>query len=132
MVSTTYSYGQTILPFGKHRGKRLSEVPTSYLRWALASCDALDHWTRAAMKEELGRRGQKYVQADEVLHALEERITSAVVDDDDIDHGTAVLVSEHLMVAFQEVRARYEIVSATEMMLRPQGPPRRWGEEHDD
>jgi hypothetical protein len=120
-----------VLSFGKHLGRPLSQVPTGYLKWTLTSCDSLDHWTRAAVKAELGKRGQKYVSADVVLADLEERITSAVVDDDDIDFGTAALVSDHLMAIFQEVRAKYEIVSETEMMLRPNRPPRRFGEEEE-
>lgn len=40
------------MPFGKHQGKPLSEVPSSYLRWLLRECD-LEPWLRAAAQ----RRG---------------------------------------------------------------------------
>ena len=26
------------IPFGKHKGKRLSDIPPSYLRWVIANC----------------------------------------------------------------------------------------------
>jgi hypothetical protein len=132
MVVSNCFFGRMTLRFGQHRGKRLCEVPDRYLRWLHRGCDSISPWERQQVKDELSRRGQKFVPADEVLHDLEDRITSAVVDDDDIDHGTAALVGDHLMVAFREIREKYEITSETELMLRPQRPPRRWGEENDD
>jgi hypothetical protein len=27
------------MPWGRHEGKRLEEIPVSYLRWVLANCD---------------------------------------------------------------------------------------------
>ncbi len=38
------------MPFGKHRGKLLADVPFSYLAWCLRSCDNLDPWSRQAIK----------------------------------------------------------------------------------
>ncbi len=42
------------MPFGKHRGTPLSEIPTDYLRW-LVSID-LRPWLRAAVLDELNLR----------------------------------------------------------------------------
>jgi len=33
---------EPVLPFGKHRGRRVSEIPTDYLRWLLANSTGLD------------------------------------------------------------------------------------------
>lgn len=43
-------------PWGKHRGKHVSEVPRDYLIWALNKADALEDWQRAAIVLELERR----------------------------------------------------------------------------
>ena len=45
-----------VLPFGKHRGLRVSEVPTNYLAWMLGECDGLEAYLRIAAREELARR----------------------------------------------------------------------------
>jgi hypothetical protein len=41
------------MPFGKHAGWLLEDVPSSYLAWALRTCDNLDDWLREAIEEEL-------------------------------------------------------------------------------
>lgn len=41
------------MPFGKHRGQYLHEVPTSYLEWCLSNLQDLDSQLRAAMQEAL-------------------------------------------------------------------------------
>lgn len=41
------------LPFGKHRGKRLSDVPTDYLRWLLRNSHSLDSELRTAITERI-------------------------------------------------------------------------------
>jgi hypothetical protein len=38
-----------IITFGKHKGKRLDEVPQSYLRWLLAECSSVS----PAMRDEI-------------------------------------------------------------------------------
>jgi hypothetical protein len=45
------------MPFGKHRGQHIANVPTSYLHWMLRECESLDYWQRDALKAELQRRG---------------------------------------------------------------------------
>jgi uncharacterized protein (DUF3820 family) len=47
------------LPFGKHRGHRLSTVPTPYLRW-LVSQAWLSEYSRFELMDELGRRGELF------------------------------------------------------------------------
>jgi hypothetical protein len=44
------------MPFGKHKGLRLAEVPADYLGWCLRTLERLDPWLRAAMEAELHRR----------------------------------------------------------------------------
>lgn len=42
------------MPFGKHKGSPLSELPLSYIRWAVENMDAKD--VREAIRRELERR----------------------------------------------------------------------------
>jgi hypothetical protein len=44
------------MPFGKHRGKQLSELPAGYLAWLLTLPD-LNAWLRQALEQEAVRRG---------------------------------------------------------------------------
>jgi hypothetical protein len=44
--------------FGKHKGQRLQDVPTSYLAWVLRECTNLEGWLRAAIGTELGTRDE--------------------------------------------------------------------------
>jgi hypothetical protein len=46
----------TVLPFGRHKGRPLTEVPTDYLQWLLRSIK-LSSGLRAALADELTRRG---------------------------------------------------------------------------
>lgn len=41
------------MPFGKHRGKDLEDVPDSYLLWCLANLEALNPLLRRAIEEHL-------------------------------------------------------------------------------
>jgi hypothetical protein len=45
------------LNFGKHKGKLVGDVPTSYLFWAWTTCENLDYFTRQAIAQELRSRG---------------------------------------------------------------------------
>jgi hypothetical protein len=44
------------MPFGKHKNQPLTDIPTSYLAWAVRTCD-LSPWLREALERELKRRG---------------------------------------------------------------------------
>jgi hypothetical protein len=58
-MQSTHSRQRVYMPFGQHRGKRLDDVPTSYLAWA--STIDLDRYPglREAIADELdARRGR--------------------------------------------------------------------------
>jgi hypothetical protein len=44
------------MPFGKHSGCRVADVPSSYLAWALTNVSRLDWSLRQAIEAELARR----------------------------------------------------------------------------
>lgn len=54
-------YGQRF-NFGKHKGKLVEDVPTSYLRWVVAECVSIDSWLLEAVKDELRRRQEAWQQ----------------------------------------------------------------------
>lgn len=43
-----------VMPFGKHKGLPLKEMPRSYMEWALGNMDALDNDLRWSMEKALG------------------------------------------------------------------------------
>lgn len=45
----------TTMPFGKHKGKRLCDVPTDYLKWCLDNCDRMTPSLRNAIKHQLAK-----------------------------------------------------------------------------
>lgn len=47
------------MPFGKHRGERLSDIPFSYLAWVLDNVESLNHYLRTAIENELASRTAK-------------------------------------------------------------------------
>jgi hypothetical protein len=47
-----------VMPFGKHRGRPLSEIPDGYLQWLLREVAKLSAGLRAAAVAELTRRGR--------------------------------------------------------------------------
>lgn len=42
------------MPFGKHKGKDLREVPDDYLLWVLDKCDAASPTLKSAIRQRLG------------------------------------------------------------------------------
>jgi uncharacterized protein (DUF3820 family) len=44
------------MPFGKHRGKRLGDLPKGYRRWCLATLDNIRDELRAALALSLGQQ----------------------------------------------------------------------------
>jgi len=51
--SEASKYGSVIWPFGKYRGKTLSETPVTYLLRALDNMDALDRYLKCAIERYL-------------------------------------------------------------------------------
>jgi hypothetical protein len=44
------------MPFGKHVGQKITDVPSSYLGWALQNCSRLTQSFREAIEAELASR----------------------------------------------------------------------------
>ena len=44
-----------VFPFGKHKGKHLSEVPKEYLQWCLSNMNRLDPKFKIAMQTVVNR-----------------------------------------------------------------------------
>ena len=62
-----------IMPFGKHAGTPIHEIPRGYLRWALANLD-LSPELRQAM--ELGIEKKPFFTVEELGRELENRLFS--------------------------------------------------------
>ncbi|WAH35970.1 putative quorum-sensing-regulated virulence factor [Alicyclobacillus dauci] len=45
-----------VMPFGKHKGMRMDEIPVSYFNWALQNMTELDSDLRIAMEEQAASR----------------------------------------------------------------------------
>jgi hypothetical protein len=43
------------MPFGKHKGERLEDIPPDYLEWCLENLEDIDFTLRQAMLRALGR-----------------------------------------------------------------------------
>jgi exodeoxyribonuclease X len=41
----------THMPFGKHKGELLSEMPKDYVGWALRTCEDMDPYLRKALEK---------------------------------------------------------------------------------
>jgi hypothetical protein len=121
----------TRLTFGKHAGRLLTDVPTGYLRFLLG-CDRLDPWLRPLVKEELCRRGERYVPASDVLADFEEVLTARVSEDEALTHDVAGRVSDHVMEAFEEVRQRHMIGEDTELSIAPRDTRHQHGRGWDE
>lgn len=118
------------LPFGKFAGRAVSTVPTSYLRWMLATCD-VGAGLEAALRRELSARGEKYVPAPEVFDDLEECLTTAVSEDPNIDADVAGVLTDHVMLAFQVIRDKYGVTEATELVIAGRPVAGNWRNEDD-
>lgn len=49
------SDGDMVFPFGKHKGKKLSEVPPDYMKWCISNMQRLDPKLKAAMERIVAR-----------------------------------------------------------------------------
>ena len=61
------------MPFGRHEGQQVHEIPRGYLRWALANLD-LSPELRQAM--ELGLEKKPYQTVEEIARELEDSLFS--------------------------------------------------------
>lgn len=108
---------RTVMPFGKHKGRAVADLPKGYLRWLLSGDCDLDHWLERAVREELDRRGERYADAVTVLADLEEVLTAAVSDDPKVGKKLAGRMTDHVMTTFEAVRGKYGIVAETELVI---------------
>jgi hypothetical protein len=113
-----------LLPFGKHQGQPIDSVRTSYLRWLL-TCENLDPWLRWHVQAELQARGERFLPAAAVLGDLEDLIAEAVDADGRIDLAGAALLSDCVLVAFEQLRQRHRIGRETELHVPARNPERR-------
>jgi uncharacterized protein (DUF3820 family) len=110
-----------IMPFGKYRGLDVEDVPTPYLRWCLREVN-LDGGLHRAVEAELSRRGDRFVDAAAVLGDLEEEVTRRVSEDGQIGHDDAGRLADHVLEAFEAVRQRHGIGTATQMVIPGERP----------
>jgi hypothetical protein len=109
------------MPFGKHRGRELIDLPTGYLRWLVRECNLDDELDRS-VRAELARRGDRFVDAASVLADLEEEVTRRVSEDGQIGHDDAGRLADHVLEAFQAVRQRHGIGTTTQMVVPGERP----------
>src|SRR5262245_47790393 len=107
-----------ILPFGKHQGKRLDEVPLGYVRWLLGLPD-LEPWLRQAVKAELARRGVRSVPASLVLELLEDELCRRLSNDPAIGKKTAGRLTDHLLDAVDAIRQLLGLNDRSELLVEP-------------
>jgi uncharacterized protein (DUF3820 family) len=49
----THDPEDLVMPFGKHRGERLCDIPTSYLEWCLENCTNLSNELAEEMRNQV-------------------------------------------------------------------------------
>ena len=111
---------------GKHAGQELSAVPLSYLRWMLKE-EAEEPWFLAHVRAEVGRRGQRFLEAAAVLFVLEEALVEAISEDDTLPEWEAAALCDHVLEVFAAVRKHYGIGEATELLVPARREPVKWG-----
>jgi hypothetical protein len=97
------------LDFGKHAGKRVSEVPTDYLLWCLDNLRKLWVGYRLAMVAELARRGvhYDYEQADADDDQADDRHPRGNSHDDGASAGVPATVLAKVELWRKEMALRY-------------------------
>ncbi len=93
-----------VMPFGKHRGKKLADVPSDYLRWVVAKAEMADGTIKALANEELKRRGG--VPHTDILAEYE--LLRSIVHDGMLDHATllAITRAEAYRAGQEDMKAR--------------------------
>src|SRR5262245_22049393 len=109
-----------VMPWGRHRGRRLADLPGSYLKWVL-NADAAQPWLREQVKAELANRGTRFVPAALVLRDVEECLVEAVCEDDELSTTIAGIVSDHIMEALAAIRVRHDIGPETQFVITARG-----------
>ena len=61
MVEINFDDLEDFMPFGKYKGQRLKDIPSSYLQWAYTIADV--GWLKDAIRDELKSRGYKAREA---------------------------------------------------------------------
>jgi hypothetical protein len=59
-----------IMPFGKHRGKPLSEIPIQYLAWVLENCVNASPYLREEIRRILSAEAESTVKQADALCSL--------------------------------------------------------------
>jgi hypothetical protein len=102
------------MPFGKHRGQHIGDVPTSYLAWMLRECDSLDPWQRDAIEAELGQRAGASRQRQStaypppadvrgIVNSWYREMAKAYHPDRTLDNGAAMKAINHAYERLQEL-----------------------------
>ena len=56
------------MPFGKHKGQEIDDLPTDYLRWMIKNLTDLSYSLRTALEDQLEIRGVSYESASSYRH----------------------------------------------------------------
>ena len=74
----------TRMPFGKHEGKPIRDIPEPYLRWVLREIQDLDPWLRRVIGESLESRHREQRGQRQQQDAPPSRTSNDVVLRDDL------------------------------------------------
>lgn len=112
--------GPMTMPFGCHKGKRLSQIPPAYLTWLVKTVQDLDPRLRAAAVEELERRPPKPRGVPQPPASLADRLAWLLERIDDVP-GCMTAADRQLpgvRAALEDAAASIE--AALEMVRPPQ------------
>jgi hypothetical protein len=56
-----------IMPFGRHRGKKLDDVPLDYLAWVLENCANASPYLRDGIRRIISREADSQAQQQDAL-----------------------------------------------------------------